>query len=101
LHPPAQISGYARVCTNEQDLATPRKALTGLGDRRGLINGDRGVTGRNKQRPGLNEALAAVRAAGALVVTKLDGFYWPLPDAREHHRGHEDVYPTGSGWRQG
>jgi hypothetical protein len=46
LHPPTQISGCDRIFTNEQDLAAPRKAHTGLGAPKGLINDDRGVTGR-------------------------------------------------------
>lgn len=75
----AQIIGYARVSTDEQDVATPRKALTGLGVLEGLINGDHGVTGRNKERPGLNEALAAVRAGGTPVFTKPDRFVRPCP----------------------
>lgn len=95
MHLPAQISGYARVSTNQQDLTTQRKALTSLGVLEGLINGDHGVTGE-RERPGLNEALAAVRAGGTLIVTKLDRFARPLPDAREHHRGQEFRPPTGT-----
>jgi hypothetical protein len=45
----------------------------------GLINGDHGVTGRNNERPGPNEALAAGRAGIAPVVTKPDRFARPYP----------------------
>jgi DNA invertase Pin-like site-specific DNA recombinase len=33
---------------------------------------DHGLTGRNRDRPGLREALAACRTGDTLVVTKLD-----------------------------
>jgi hypothetical protein len=46
-----------------------------------------------QERPGLNEVLAAVRAGGTLVVPKLHRFARPLPDAREHHRGHDETFP--------
>ena len=41
---------------------------------------DHGLTGTNRARPRLREALAACRAGDTLVVTKLDG---SLPDARD------------------
>lgn len=41
-----------------------------------------GLTGANLERPGLREALAACRAGGTLVVTKLDRLARSLPDAR-------------------
>ena len=41
-----------------------------------------GLTGTNRERPGLREALAACRAGDALVVTKLDRLARSLPDAR-------------------
>ena len=51
----------------------------GLGSPEGLINGDHGVTGRNNERPGPNEALAAGRAGGTMVGTKPDRFARPYP----------------------
>ncbi|MDF9749609.1 hypothetical protein M2428_001046 [Arthrobacter sp. ES3-54] len=42
----AQLTGYARDFTYEQDPATRRKAPTGLGVPEGRTNSDHGVTGR-------------------------------------------------------
>jgi len=44
---------------------------------------DHGLTGTNRQRPGLREALAACRAGDTLVVTRLDRLARSLPDARD------------------
>lgn len=44
---------------------------------------DHGLTGRNRDRPGLREALAACRAGDTLVVTKLDRLARSLPDGRD------------------
>jgi hypothetical protein len=44
---------------------------------------DRGVTGTNRDRPGLREALAACGDGDTLVVTKLDRLARSLPDARD------------------
>jgi len=43
---------------------------------------DQGLTGTNRARPGLREALAACRTGDTLVVTKLDRLARSLPDAR-------------------
>ena len=43
---------------------------------------DHGLTGTNRERPGLREALAACRDGDTLVVTKLDRLARSLPDAR-------------------
>jgi len=45
--------------------------------------GPHGMTGTNRERPGLREALAAVRKGDVLVVTKLDRLARSLPDARD------------------
>jgi DNA invertase Pin-like site-specific DNA recombinase len=42
-----------------------------------------GLTGTNRDRPGLRPALAACRAGDTLVVTKLDRLARSLPDARD------------------
>jgi DNA invertase Pin-like site-specific DNA recombinase len=43
---------------------------------------DHGLTGANRARPGLREALAACRSGDTLVVTKLDRLARSLTDAR-------------------
>jgi len=77
------LIGYARVSTNEQDLTAQRNALEALGVELGSIFADHGLTGSNRARPGLREALAACRAGDTLVVTKLDRLARSLPDARD------------------
>ncbi len=74
--------GYARVSTEEQDLTAQRDGLTRLGVEPPRIYVDHGLTGTNRDRPGLREALAACRAGDTLVVTKLDRLARSLPDAR-------------------
>lgn len=74
--------GYARVSTTGQDLTAQRDALTNLGVTADLIYVDHGLTGSNRDRPGLSQALAAVRKGDTLVVTKLDRLARSLPDAR-------------------
>lgn len=75
--------GYARVSTNSQDLAAQREGLVALGVDLENIHVDHGLTGANRHRPGLREAMAAVRAGDTLVVTKLDRLARSLPDARD------------------
>ncbi|WP_214467826.1 recombinase family protein [Microbacterium flavescens] len=75
--------GYARVSTIEQDLSAQREALRRLGVDEDHIFVDHGMTGANRARPGLREALAAVRSGDTLVVTKLDRLARSLRDARD------------------
>ena len=75
--------GYARVSTDDQDLTAQRDALTALGVAPDRIYVDHGLTGTNRDRPGLREAMAACRAGDVLVVTKLDRLARSLPDARD------------------
>ena len=77
------LIGYARCSTDEQDLTAQRNALTGLGVTPSRVYVDHGLTGANRARPGLREALAACRAGDTLVVTKLDRLARSLPDARD------------------
>jgi len=77
------LIGYARVSTDAQDLTAQREALAGLGVDPARIYVDHGLTGTNRARPGLREAMAACRAGDTLVVTKLDRLARSLPDARE------------------
>jgi DNA invertase Pin-like site-specific DNA recombinase len=78
----ALLVGYARCSTDQQDLTAQRDALSGLGVQAERIYVDHGLTGTNRERPGLREALAACRAGDTLVVTKLDRLAKSLPDAR-------------------
>ena len=78
----ALLVGYARCSTDQQDLTAQRDALLGLGVETERIYVDHGLTGTNRERPGLREALAACRAGDTLVVTKLDRLARSLPDAR-------------------
>ena len=57
-------------------------ALLGLGVEADRIYVDHGLTGTNREGPGLREALAACRAGDTVVVTKLDRLARSLPDAR-------------------
>ena len=75
--------GYARVSTAGQDLTAQRQALAALGVDPKRIYVDHGLTGTNRARPGLREALAACRAGDTLVVSKLDRMARSVPDARD------------------
>jgi DNA invertase Pin-like site-specific DNA recombinase len=78
----ALLIGYARCSTDEQDLTVQREGLASLGVTPDRIYVDHGLTGSNRERPGLREALAACRDGDTLVVTKLDRLARSLPDAR-------------------
>jgi DNA invertase Pin-like site-specific DNA recombinase len=75
--------GYARVSTIEQDLTVQREALMRLGVAEDRIYVDHGLTGANRSRAGLREAMAACWPGDTLVVTKLDRLARSLPDARD------------------
>ena len=75
-------TGYARCSTDRQDLTAQRDALLALGVAEDRIYVDHGLTGSNRARPGLDQALAAVRNGDTLVVTKLDRLARSVPDAR-------------------
>jgi DNA invertase Pin-like site-specific DNA recombinase len=75
--------GYARCSTDKQDLAAQRAMLEELGVAPDRIYTDRGFTGTNRTRPGLDQALAAVRAGDTIVVPKLDRLARSVPDARQ------------------
>lgn len=77
------LIGYARVSTSGQDLTAQRDALLRLGVDDERVYVDHGLTGTNRDRPGLREALAACRRGDVLVVTKLDRLARSLPDARD------------------
>jgi DNA invertase Pin-like site-specific DNA recombinase len=62
----AFLIGYARCSTDQQDLTAQRDGLTGLGVAANRIYVDHGLTGTNRERPGLREALAAAPKATPL-----------------------------------
>ena len=68
----ASLIGYARCSTDRQDLDAQRQALLELGVAEDRIYTDHGLTGTTRARPGLDQALAAVRQGDTLVVPKLD-----------------------------
>ena len=78
----ALLIGYARCSTAQQDLTAQRDGLAALGVADNRVYVDLGLTGTNRERPGLREALAACREGDTLVVTKLDRLARSLPDAR-------------------
>src|ERR1043166_3068294 len=77
------LIGYARCSTDKQDLAAQQALLQELGVAPERIYMDRGLTGTTRARPGLDQALAAVRAGDTLVVSKLDRLARSVPDARQ------------------
>ena len=76
------LIGYARCSTDKQDLTAQRPALAELGVSADRIYTDHGLTGTSRDRPGLAQALAAVRAGDTLVAPKLDRLARSVPDAR-------------------
>jgi hypothetical protein len=62
----ALLIGFARCSTDQQDLTAQRHGLIGLGVAANRIYVDHGLTGTNRERPGLREALAACRDNGGV-----------------------------------
>lgn len=62
--------GYARVSTDEQNLGLQLDALKAAGCE--IVFQDQGISGAARARPGLDQALAALKAGDVLVVWKLD-----------------------------
>lgn len=79
------IVGYARCSTHHQDadLTSQREALTRLGVDESRIYTDVGISGTTRDRPGLREALAAIREGDTLAVTKLDRLARSVRDAAD------------------
>ncbi|MDQ1536819.1 MAG: hypothetical protein QOE58_1212 [Actinomycetota bacterium] len=82
----ALLIGYTRCSTDQQDLTAQHDGLVALGVAANRIYVDHGLTGTNRERPGLREALAACREGDTLVVTKLDRLALSLPDAQGNRR---------------
>ena len=77
------LLGYARASTNDQDPTFQKNALAALGVSLQVPSTDQGLTGTNRARPGLREALAACRAGDTFVVTKPDRLARSLRDAKD------------------
>jgi len=69
--------GYARVSSGKQNLDLQRDALTSAGC--SMIHEDEGVSGTARRRPGLDQALATMKAGDALVTWRLDRLGRSLP----------------------
>lgn len=76
------LIGYARCSIDSQDLTAQKQALENLGVAPDRIYTDHGLTGTNRARPGLDQAIAAVREGDTFVVPKLDRLARSVPDAR-------------------
>lgn len=77
------LIGYARCSTDKQDLAAQKGILASLGVTADRIYTDHGFTGTNRARPGLDQALSALREGDTLIVPKLDRLARSVPDARD------------------
>jgi DNA invertase Pin-like site-specific DNA recombinase len=77
-----KLIGYARVSTDAQDVTAQRDALAALGVTLERIYVDHGLTGTNRNRPALGNALEACWEGDTFVVTKLDRLARSISDAR-------------------
>jgi DNA invertase Pin-like site-specific DNA recombinase len=77
------LTGYARCGLDKRDLTAQREILIDLGVPEDRIYLDHGLTETNRNRPGLDQALASVRAGDTLVVPKLDRLARSVLDARD------------------
>jgi DNA invertase Pin-like site-specific DNA recombinase len=59
------VIGYVRVFTDVQNLTAQRDRLHGLGVPNDRVYLDHGMTGTNRERPGLDQALAQSGGFGA------------------------------------
>ena len=76
------LISYSRCSKDQQDLTAQKNTLIELGVDPERIYTDKGLTGRNRERPGLDQAIAAVREGDTLIVPKLDRLARSVPDAR-------------------
>jgi len=77
----SKLVGYARCSNERQDLTAQRDALIVQGVSPDRIYVDHGLTGTDRKRPGLREAMAACHEGSTLVVTKLDRLARSVRDA--------------------
>lgn len=76
--------GYARCSTDGQDLTAQKQALVALGPAPDRVYTDHGLTGTNRARPGLDQAIADVRERDTLVIPKSDCLDRSVPNFRDH-----------------
>jgi DNA invertase Pin-like site-specific DNA recombinase len=91
-----ELIGYARCSTVLQDLTAQREILTGLGVAENRIYLDKRLTGTNRARPGLDQALAAARAGdtpGVPAQTADQRFSLPIAGFRRTPAGPDAVAP--------
>ena len=93
------LVGYARCSTNEQDLSAQIEQLLVLGVEQELVYLDQGITGTHRERPGLDQALAAVREGDTMGNYLFDRLTLPSCGTRRGHLGRAQVgsaCPLGS-----
>lgn len=77
------LIGYARVSVTPRDRTAQVSALRALGVDPAAVYVDRGLTGTDRDRPGLRDALARCSRGDTLVVTALARLARSVPDARD------------------
>lgn len=77
------IIGYARCSTAGSDVEVQRQALISLNVEPDRIYVDHGLSGSNRQRPALSQALEAAGRGDVFIVTKLDRLARSVRDARD------------------
>lgn len=75
--------GYARVSTAAQDSSIQVGLLVKEGVDRDRVYIDHGISGRQTQRPGLDNAINAAREGDVFCVTKLDRLSRSAKDLHE------------------
>ncbi len=103
------LIGYARCSTDEQDLTAQRQALHALGVPPDRVYIDHGISSTKRERPGLDQALAAVRTGDTLVVPKLERLarsvfscrYCQIEDILDKNPAHTMYVACGSRLRRG
>ena len=78
-----QLTASVAARPTPRILRAQRKALLELGVAEDQIYTDHGLTGTSRDRPGFDQALAALRESDTLIVSKLDRLTRSVPDARD------------------
>jgi hypothetical protein len=85
----ALLVGYARCSTDQQDLTAQRDGLFALGVEVDRIYVDHGLTGTNRERPGLQEGarcLSSRRHAGSDEASEASPSRWSAQAGPPAHR---------------